>query len=745
MPAAIGFANDGMGYAFTAVDGLLVYGGQSAAGGGGFARGSDYSPFRPQWIGNSDVVFVGSGQIYRSTLGNLRTAPPDVAPTPTRIAPIPFTAKVTLERASYTIAHRELEPTGRQPVRGVLSPVVSPDGNAVAFVALGDLWVMPRGERPIRITNDEAAELDPTWSPDGRQIAYASDRGGRMQLWIHDLAGNSDTQVGETRGTVSNAAWSPDGSHVAYLVDRRRVVATRVRPGDGRGGDLPGGGLELRRPTWAPDSRTVAVGSLFPYSDRFREGLNQLLMLSFDGGARSAVVLAPGRSVGNRQSGGPVWSRDGTQMTFVSEGRLWNVGVDTRGAAANPPYAIADDQPESPSWEADSRHIVYQTPSGLRRILSDGSAPQPIPMELEWIPAAPPPRVVVHAGRVFDGVYEALRGESDIVIERGSIRESSGQRDDLHVGAVVDASDEVVMPGLIESHAHLDPDYGVNFGKAWLAYGITSVRIPAINPYAGLELREAIESGRRPGPRVFLAGDPLDGTRVFYPGGVSIASEEQVGRAFDRQQWVGMDFFKTYVRLPDRLQKRVVDLAHAAGKPVTSHELFPAVAFGIDGVEHLRGTSRRGYSPKMSATGHAYKDVTDVIVKSGITLTPTIGIQGGFVSRTTGDKTLLFDPRLSLFPLAVVGRLTDLASAPADARLDQRIKEYELTLKTIASQGGRIIAGTDAPIDPYGLGLHVELEAYVHAGLTPFQALQTATINGAQALGIEDQVGTIEV
>ena len=58
--------------------------------------------------------------------------------------------------------------------------------------------------------------------------------------------------------------------------------------------------------------------------------------------------------------------------------------------------------------------------------------------------------------------------------------------------------------------------------------------------------------------------------------------------------------------------------------------------------------------------------------------------------------------------------------------------------------GGRIIAGTDSPIVPYGLGLHVELESYVHAGMTPFQALQTATTNAAQALGLETELGTIE-
>ncbi len=128
-----------------------------------------------------------------------------------------------------------------------------------------------------------------------------------------------------------------------------------------------------------------------------------------------------------------------------------------------------------------------------------------------------------------------------------------------------------------------------------------------------------------------------------------------------------------------------------------------------------------------------------------MTLTPTIGIQGAFAARMTGDKTVLFDQRLSLFSRAAVSRLTEMATAPPNPALDARIKAYKDTLRTIATNGGRIIAGTDAPIDPYGLGLQVELESYVHAGLTAFQALQAATINAAQALGVEAQLGTIEV
>jgi hypothetical protein len=433
------------------------------------------------------------------------------------------------------------------------------------------------------------------------------------------------------------------------------------------------------------------------------------------------------------------------RMAFVSEGALWTVAVDERGGATGPPRPIATDQPDSPSWERDSQHIVYQTPNGLRRVLSDGGVPEPIPLALQWKSAAPPERVVVHAGHLFDGISDGVSGETDIVVEGGFIREVAAHRNDLHAGAVVDASEETVMPGLIEMHAHLDESYGASFGKVWLAYGITSLRIPAVNPYAGLEQREAFDAGRRLGPRVFIAGDPFDGVRIYYPGGVSIASDEQLDRRARSRQNSRARFLQDLreaSRSPAKARRRLRPCARTTGHVARA---LSRCRVRIDGVEHLRGTSRRGYSTKLSATNRAYRDVIDTIARSGITLTPTIGIQGAFAARETGDRTLLFDRRLGLYPRSTVAMLADLAAKEPLPELDRAIQPYEATLKAVAAAGGKIVAGTDSPIIPFGLGLHVEIESYVHAGLTPFQALQTATINAAQALGLGDELGTIEI
>ena len=210
---------------------------------------------------------------------------------------------------------------------------------------------------------------------------------------------------------------------------------------------------------------------------------------------------------------------------------------------------------------------------------------------------------------MWNGRTDAVQSNVDILVSGNRIKSVEPHRDALHAGTVVDASKETVIPGLIEIHTHLNKDYGEALGRAFLAWGITTVRNPATNAFDTMENREAFESGARIGPRLFTTGEPFDGSRVYYPGGTSLDDTGQLPLALQHARESGFDFIKTYVRLPDLMQKRIIEEAHRMGMPVTSHELYPAVAYGADGVEHIRGTSRRGYSPKISGLSRSYRDV----------------------------------------------------------------------------------------------------------------------------------------
>jgi imidazolonepropionase-like amidohydrolase len=132
-----------------------------------------------------------------------------------------------------------------------------------------------------------------------------------------------------------------------------------------------------------------------------------------------------------------------------------------------------------------------------------------------------------------------------------------------------------------------------------------------------------------------------------------------------------------------------------------------------------------------------------------MTLTPTIGIQGGFRLQTLRDASWIDDPRIAaLYPPAVAQRWRDETRTPASpaaieaaARL---VTPQERLVYEVVRGGGRITAGTDSPINPYGLSLLMELEHYAAGGLTPVEVLRTATMVSAEAMGAGADLGSLE-
>ena len=467
--------------------------------------------------------------------------------------------------------------------------------------------------------------------------------------------------------------------------------------------------------------------------------------MSLDGAPDRWLDPVPHKSFGMREDSGPVWSPDGAQMVAILDGQLAAVPVARDGSPLGPPRRLSSELAKSPSWTRDSRHVLYQTDTGFRLVDVVAGSDREIVPRLTWTPKPSTTRTTVHAGRLFDG--RTTRENVDIVIEGTRIAGVESHRPDLHGGTVVDASNGTVLPGLIESHAHLSPAYGERFGRIWLAYGITTVRNPAVGAFEGQQLREIFESGAQPGPRVFTTGEPFDGTRIYYPGGTALDGGAEISAELARAQRLGYDFIKTYVRLPDLLQRRVIDEAHRMGLPVTSHEIYPAVAYGADGVEHPAPvvadfTEDQRASPFVSR-------FIDLLSASGMTLTPTIGIQGGFQWMTRVDPSWIEDPRIQqMFPESVWRPSRTAAAQPVApevvAQLRALVSPQQRMVAEVVKAGGRVIAGTDSPIFPYGLSLLMEVEHYAMGGLTPADAIRTATMVPAEAMGAAADLGSVE-
>src|SRR5438128_1799987 len=275
--------------------------------------------------------------------------------------------------AASTRKKRDFTAAAPRQVLGVVKPALSPDGKTIAFAALGDIYTMPVGGKPVNVTKDAALDTDPAWSPDGTQLAYSSDKDSEhLQLWIRDMKSGQSRRVTGLTTQPQGAAWSPDGRRIAvFNVDGMWRVA-QISVVDVASGKVTKVHDQLAQPgtpTWSPDGKRLALAEVAPLTRRFREGTNQVLTMSSEKlNDDKWFAPVPMLSIDSRGGCGPVWSPDGTKMAAIYEGVLAVWPVSTSGEPLGPPRRVTSESAHSPSWMGDSRHILYQWMDKLRII-----------------------------------------------------------------------------------------------------------------------------------------------------------------------------------------------------------------------------------------------------------------------------------------------------------------------------------------------------------------------------------------
>ncbi len=713
-------------------------------------------PFRVSWASANDFFYVSDGNIRHRTLATgVPQAPGDKAASPPQTVEFKATLQVTRAAGTYTRRKRDFDSTAPVKALGIVRPVLSPDRSRIAFAALGDIYVLTIGTaKPENITHDRFLDTDPAWSPDGTQLVYSSDKGGNhLQLRVYDMRTRQDHQLTSLPTQPQGSSWSPDGTRIAFFdVDNvwRSAQISVVDVASGTVTKLHDTLNAPGMPTWSPDGTRIALANIAPYSKSFREGTNQVLTLSSTNGAANPddrwFAPVSNLSIDSRGFCGPVWSPDGTKMAAIYEGVLAVWPVSQTGEPTGPVRHITSEIAYSPSWAGDSQHILYQSLDRLKEIDILSGDTREIPLDLTYTPAVPKGSMVVHVGKLVDGRSHTARTDVDILIVGNRIKSITPHTGSLPAGVrVIDASAYTAMPGLIESHSHLQKDYGEAAHRAWLAFGITTVRSPGSTPYEAREDVEANESGVRPGPRLFSTGYLYEWGRTYYKMGVAISSPAHLELELQLTKTLQHDLLKSYVRLPDLQQKRVTEFAHSIGIPVTTHEIYPAALVGVDWTEHITATSRRGYSPKQGTMQRSYQDVVQLFGQSHRYLTPTVPAPG-LAKLLASEPALKTDPRFTIYAdwlrLNATGQRSEFPNRPAGRGGPPGgfggIAGVKMAIDAMHA-GAILTAGTDTP---NALALHGEMETYVMAGMTPYEALQAATVNPAEALNLD--AGSLE-
>ncbi|HZQ68072.1 MAG TPA: amidohydrolase family protein [Terriglobales bacterium] len=364
-----------------------------------------------------------------------------------------------------------------------------------------------------------------------------------------------------------------------------------------------------------------------------------------------------------------------------------------------------------------------------------------------------PARTVIRAGHVLD-VRSGKLLENQVIVIEGDRIVSVGPASSAPAGATtIDLPSATVLPGLIDAHTHLtfNPQFGyetlgisvprealigAHNARLTLEAGITTVRNVGARGYSDVALRDAINAGDVPGPRMVVSGPALSITGghcdnnllpyEYHATGDGVADGvENVQHKVREIIKYGADVIKVCATGgvlskgddPNASQftleevKAIVAEAHRLGRKVAAHAhgaqgVSWASEAGVDSVEH----------------GHLMDDNSvATLKKNGTYLVPT----------------------LYLMDWQRANVATTHLPEYARKKMEMVSEKGQAAAKKAFQSGVKIGMGTDAAVYPHGLNAH-ELEVYVRLGMTPIQAIQTATINDADLLGWSDKVGTLE-
>ena len=706
---------------------------------------------------NDAVVVAFGGQLHRLGL-------PDGADS---VIPFRATVQVTLP-ARAAITHRIGAGADSATVRGRMlqQPAVSPTGQ-LAFSLFARIWIDDGRSAPRRVTRDSAPrEFMPAWSTDGRRLAYVTWEPDGGHLWTVTASGGAPVRLSRAPGYWIDPVWSPDA--LAIYAIRSAVSSARSQPIP-----VPTDAVLVRVSvrTGRVDTLLRVEGHRHPHFAALVPGEAPRIALVGPSGLLSVRADGSDRRVHLRlpfvpgPAGTPaptaVRSSPTGSHVLVAAGDRLLLGarpLEETGATEPPVFdvtraeVLSADAPFGYAWSPAGDAVQWVQGATVHRRVVSPRAPATAPGSIDTVVVATRrvdvrlPRArsmgtyVLRGGRAITMRGDEIIDDADIVIVNDRIA-GIGVRGTVPVPAdalVISVLGTTIVPGLVDVHAHwalrrelLEPETPSTYAN--LAFGVTTVRDPQAPPdifaYADLAAIGSMASPRifSTGPALFAERDlqSLDDARLALRRYVEdydthLLKSYLVGSR-EQRQWVVA------------ASRELGLIATAEGGADTKEDITHALD-GFHGNEHALPTAP------------LHDDVVQLFARSGITYTPTLLVSFGgalpifrllAAERPADNPTLQrFFPRSELYQRTATRLLAFSAEDYNDA-------ETSAGAAAVLAAGGHVALGGHGEMQ--GLQNHWEMQLLAQGGMRLHDVLRVATINGARALGLEADLGSLEV
>jgi Tol biopolymer transport system component len=695
---------------------------------------------------------------------------------------IPFSAKVSQpvgSRLNFPIRVDD----GPVKARLIQAPAPSPDGKQLAFSAVTRLFVMglPDG-KPRQLSPPEVRAYQPAWSPDGKTVAYVTWAADGGHIWKRSADGQGQpVRVTRAGAFYYDPVWTPDGKRIVALRGPRQTrvesthgggaivdlvwlpaeggEATVISPARGasgphftRAGDriylTTGGGLMSMRFDGTDRRTHLAVTGKTSYSPSEPEPAEQILV-SPDGHWVLARVSTQLYLLAMPQFGGEA-PKVSVHDPNVPLKKLTDVGAD---------YTAWADGGKAITWAIGAsffrlpfESVVFTTlkeeddskGDDKEKAEAEKNAAKPKPEEFAVVIERPRHRpqgtVVLSGAKVITMRGDEVIGEGDIVVTDHRIV-AVGPKGSVKIpdkAKVIDLAGKTVVPGFIDTHAHwTEIRRGVLDLANWsffanLAYGVTTGRDPQTMTNDMFAYQDLVEKGELVGPRAFSTGPGVFSENDFQ------SADDTLGVVTRYKKYYRTNTLKSYMIGNRRQRQWMIEACR-------KNEVMPTTEGGLDAKLNLThaidGFSGNEHSLPVVPL---FSDVVELFARTGISYTPTLLVAyGGPFGETDffTTTTIHDDAKIRRF---IPHEILD-GKVRRSAWFDKREHVYPLisaSAAKVARAGGHVCVGSHGEMQ--GIGYHWEMWALASGGWQPLEVLRAATLNGAEAIGYGQDLGSLE-